>query len=705
MSRYESLPTLVGENFSQVSVGYSHTAAVKRDGSLWTWGYQGIWGKLGDGTDKKKILWPTKIGDGFSQALAGYLNTAAVKTDGTLWLWGAGGMFGDCTTTTHTMPVQVGENFVQAALRGGPLLALKQDGSEWTYGWPWEGDQLDTPRACRKPTRVVFGDGVSGWDKPAKETIKAELNKPPMPADIMAIAAGGSHSAMVKADGTLWTWGNNEYGQLALGTTQNHNRPQKAGERFARVSINDWYTLAQKTDGSLLRWGAIPTTYPRGDFSKNRDKALAPTRIFDGTVVLLRRGHLSDTGRGLGLGKDGAIFEWGYYSETSKPPQVFGHEVREIGSGAFGRYAIRNDGSLWELSGYPSYPPRQFGKDFLNIAVGPNHAYAIKADGSLWAWGDNDVYQLGDGTQTKRADPVRIGEGFVQIAAGRYHGIALASDGSVWTWGNNEAGVIGDGKNMPACARPVKIGTGFAMIAAGDYHNIAVKTDGSVWAWGANNDGQLGDGTNISRSSPVQIYPEPLANSKENAPASLPTVKTKSAKRAVTAIYVDLYYSCASFSDGQLECWGCWRNGYRCTGPKHLTPTVVENKGEISGWPRSSRMIDCGKSKMECDGVFSRLAFLRGASAIVNGHDLVCALKNGTIRCARRDDGGSSRHIVDGIHDAIMFDYRGEHGCALLSDGRVKCWGSNAHGELGNGTTDTRYRDRPLATEVVNLEP
>jgi alpha-tubulin suppressor-like RCC1 family protein len=298
--------------------------------------------------------------------------------------------------------------------------------------------------------------------------------------------------------------------------------------------------------------------------------------------------------------------------------------------------------------------------------------------------------------------------GFVQVAAGRFHGVALAADGSVWTWGDNETGAIGDGSTSPR-AKPVKVGEGFARVAAGDYHTIALKSDGSLWAWGANEDGQLGDGTNLTRLSPVQIYPAPGAKDK----ADLPVVREKPAEPAVTAVRVGLYFSCASFSDGQYKCWGSNKEGQLGNdrrSEKNPRPLIVEKKGRVSILFASSRLTDCRILKAACDEAFSSFPFLRGASAIIAPHgdvhyDTACALKNGRIRCASRDDGGSSRWIVDGIHDASSFDYyNGNHGCAVLSDGRVKCWGSNQHGELGNGTTGYSLPGQP-ATEVVNLMP
>lgn len=153
------LPMLVGEDFTAVSTGYSHTAAVSKDGTLWTWG-SGAWGTLGAGAEIAKSNVPIKIGSGFVWAAAGYLNSAAVNSDGSLWLWGANerGMFGDCSKAIHKEPVLIGTGFLHAALGDSFLVAQKSDGSVWTWGWPWNNGPASSH--CGNPVRVSFVDHV-----------------------------------------------------------------------------------------------------------------------------------------------------------------------------------------------------------------------------------------------------------------------------------------------------------------------------------------------------------------------------------------------------------------------------------------------------------------------------------------------------------------------------------------------------------------
>lgn len=504
---YEEKPILIGRDFAQVSVGYNRTAAIRKDGTLWAWGLN-YGGLLGDGTTINRNM-PVKIASGFTQVAVGDSLTVAIKTDGTLWAWGSNGtgLFGDCTTDTHLLPVKLGEGFTHVAVgqddfRGQHdfLVAVKRNGSLWTWGWQWDGDQTDIPIACRKPAQVIFGNGISKWDQDAPVSAGSSVLQPLPVKDILSIAAGSLHTVMVKTDGSVWVWGSNAHGQLGDGTTTKRNIPTRVASGYVQVSADHQDTMVLKNDGSFWRWGVGDLSYLKTP--QQRKFALAPKEIFRGIVQFKRSG--SQLGRGMGLKEDGTLWDWPYYWDSQKQPVKFGHNVSAFAAGEFGSFAIRTDGTLWKLQGYPVEPPIQIGNDFQHVVSGRDHAYGIKRDGSLWAWGLNNSNQLGDGSNINRVDPVKIGMGYANVVAGLLHGLALKRDGSLWAWGQNEAGQLGDGSTI-ARNKPIQIGTGFAKIAAGDYHSIAVKTDGTLWAWGNNEDGQLGDGTNVRRLKPIQI--------------------------------------------------------------------------------------------------------------------------------------------------------------------------------------------------------
>ena len=114
---------------------------------------------------------------------------------------------------------------------------IKADGSLWACGNNEYG-QLGLGNNENRNTHVQVGTAVD-WK-------------------VVSAGAGGSHTVALKADGSLWACGNNEYGQLGLGNTKNRNAPAQVGtaKDWAAVSAGLSHTVAIKTDGSLWAWGA-----------------------------------------------------------------------------------------------------------------------------------------------------------------------------------------------------------------------------------------------------------------------------------------------------------------------------------------------------------------------------------------------------------------------------------------------------------------
>jgi alpha-tubulin suppressor-like RCC1 family protein len=99
-----------GSNWKHISCGQLHTAAIKTDGTLWSWGHEG-YSQLGNnltGGDKSSAVQTVSGGTNWKQLSCGRYHTSAIKTDGTLWIWGRNnfGQLGDTSTTNRTSPVQ-----------------------------------------------------------------------------------------------------------------------------------------------------------------------------------------------------------------------------------------------------------------------------------------------------------------------------------------------------------------------------------------------------------------------------------------------------------------------------------------------------------------------------------------------------------------------------------------------------------------------
>ena len=227
-----------GTNWKQVSCGYFHTAAIKTDGTLWAWGRDAN-GELGDNVGGNK---PTPVttfagGTNWKQVAGGGTHTAAIKTDGTLWTWGRNnvGQLGDNTSTQGITPVTTfagGTNWKQVAGGEFHTAAIKTDGTLWTWGNGVSGGLGDNT-ATIKCTPVTTFSGGTNWKQ---------------------VTGGKFHTAAIKTDGTLWTWGTNGTVQLGDNTGTTRSTPVTTfagGTNWKQVAGGSSHTAAIKTSDDL----------------------------------------------------------------------------------------------------------------------------------------------------------------------------------------------------------------------------------------------------------------------------------------------------------------------------------------------------------------------------------------------------------------------------------------------------------------------
>jgi alpha-tubulin suppressor-like RCC1 family protein len=197
-------------NVIAISSGYSHNLALKSDGTVWAWGYNG-YGQIGIGSlTPLFVTAPVQVSN-FTDVIAiagGYNHSLALKSDGTVLAWGnnSSGQIGIGSNTPSTVisPMQVSNltNVIAIAGADGHSLALKNDGTVWAWGFNSQG-QLGNGNNTESHVPVQVSN-LSG---------------------VAAIAAGRNHSLVRKNDGTVWTWGQNGTGQLGNGTLTNSNVP------------------------------------------------------------------------------------------------------------------------------------------------------------------------------------------------------------------------------------------------------------------------------------------------------------------------------------------------------------------------------------------------------------------------------------------------------------------------------------------------
>jgi alpha-tubulin suppressor-like RCC1 family protein len=330
---------------------------------LWVWG-QGSLGKLGNNstTNISTPITTFSGGSNWKQVSAGAYNIAAIKTDGTLWTWGLGaaGRLGNASTTNVSTPVTTfsgGTNWKQVSV-GDSIAAIKTDGSLWVWGSGSNG-RLGTNFTTNVSTPVPTFAGGTNWKQ---------------------VYVGDNHTAAIKTDGTLWTWGRGLYGTLGNASTAQVLTPVttfSGGTNWKQVSNGATSTAAIKTDGTLWVWGNGANGRIGNAVITN---ASTPVTTFAGGTnwkqVATGFQHMS------GIKTDGTLWIWG----TALNGRLGNATTTAIISTPITTFA---GGTNWK-----------------QVSSGLQYTSAIKTDGTLWVWGTGIDGQLGNASTTDRSTPI-----------------------------------------------------------------------------------------------------------------------------------------------------------------------------------------------------------------------------------------------------------------------------------------------------------
>lgn len=333
-------------------------------------------------------------------------HTLYAKRDGTLWAWGKNddGQLGDGTTTGRSTPVKITgiPNIKSVAAGYDHTVVLTTDGQVFAWGNNSNGQ---------------LGDGsTTGRTKPAQVAGTILSN-------IQAIDAGYKYTIALRGDGTVWTWGYNNKGQLGNNTQTDMYTPQQvaglSGSIMASIAAGYDHALSVRNDGMVWAWG----NNDNGQLGNNTTTdSLVPVQVVDLTTVSeIAAGNLYS----LALLKDGSVRAWGH------------NALGELGDGT-----TTNRPAPVQVINLSST---------VSIIAGYDHAVAQLTNGTVWTWGDNSNGQLGDNSTTGRTVPQMVPSlsGAVAVAAGRDDTFALLkSSDALWSWGWNINGQLGDGTMM-----------------------------------------------------------------------------------------------------------------------------------------------------------------------------------------------------------------------------------------------------------------
>ncbi len=350
----------------------------------------------------------------------------------------------------------------------------------------------------------------------------------PLAAAANTLSAGVDHTVVVKPDGTVWTWGDNTYGQLGYGLAVDRPVPGPVptiADGLA-VAAGGYHTLLLRSDGSVWSWGH--NSYGQlGDGTTTQRRDPVPVTGLS-NVIALAAGDFHS----VALTSDGRVWTWGvnWYGQLgdgsttlSKQPVLVTAltSITAIGAGAGHTLAVTSGGHAWAWGAngngrlgdgtttQRTSPVQMSGVSGASaVAGGSTHSLILKADGTVLGVGNNGSGQVGDGSWTQRTTPVAVSSltNVTTIAAGYSSAYAVTADGSVRAWGSNMFGQLGDGTTTSRNTATLTSNlSGITTAAAGQNHGVAVTSDGVVWAWGYNVNGQIGDGTTRDRWTPVAI--------------------------------------------------------------------------------------------------------------------------------------------------------------------------------------------------------
>ena len=433
---------------------------------------------------------------------ATYTTAATVAADdGAVFTVDVGNPSGRATSGPATLTVLAAAAIVtppasQTVNAGQPaIFSVVATGGNLVYQWRRNGTDITgaTSSVYTTPVTALTDSGATYsvvvtsaagrvTSANATLTVVSLANAPPPAFAAQVVASKATNAAasfisVLKSDGTIFSFGDNSFGERGNGTTAVGNEAPSqanlpAGSHAVQISAGEDHVLALLDDGSVYSWG-LNTSGQLG----TGDQSLRTTPFH---VVLPRPAVSVAAGmnHSVAVLDDGTVYAWGV------------NTLGELGTGA--RDVL--------VAVLPAAVPGI--TNAVQVAAGRDHTLALLADGTVVAWGSNGSGQLGNGSFKLSRVPVPTGATDVaRIRAGGDMSMVITNHRVLLAWGENSDTQMGLGAASSGdVPTPTGVIADVVDAAAGDRLLLAVGSDGILRGAGANETGSLGDGTTTARN-------------------------------------------------------------------------------------------------------------------------------------------------------------------------------------------------------------
>ena len=707
----------------KLEIGATHTAALKTDGTVWTWG-SNSYGQLGTGDNINKAM-PAKVMD-IENAIdisVGSYNTVVVKDDGTVWSFGYNGygQLGDGTSSSRNTPVQVIkqdgkplEKIVKISAGTNKTIALDENGHVWVWGNTYKSTatKLSTVNNAIdiSPSYVVTQTGKVY----TLEGEKLEID------NILRVSEGTNHALFLTKEGTGYSIGANSNGQLGDGTTVSKNSPtviktEKSNlTDIKELKAGSGSSMAIMKNGDTYTWGSNNNNKLGTTATKNQ---IYPTKLENVNTSI--SGDIGTDNGGI-IDTQGFVYMWGLGTYGNLGNSLYNTSVEPVLVGAeeagLDEYdIILHLGETHQIT----VTNKTFNvlKEIqetgtINYNIGNSNIASISNTGLVTGQKEGKTTAIvtkADTGATSIANVTVLPEG-VEIEPMALtcmsHTVVLKANGTVWAYGLNSSYELGNGTSISS-DRPIQVSfpsnIKITQIAVGNTHNLALDTEGNVWVWGVNSNNALG--------TKLKTTPSRLGIS---------NVKKIAANNDQSMILT---------KDGYVYVWGLNSNGELGVGTykEVKTPTLlnyVNNILDIS-IGKNHTMLLTTKGKVLTSGlnsygqtgktegktnIFTQIEVPATVGKISAGdnHSVLLTTNGEVYTFGYNENGqlglGTKTNVTIPTKTNmtnIMEISAGRNHTVVLGANRVLySTGSNSNGQLGIGTKD----DKLLFTEITKVQ-